>query len=152
MKRVNGIKLRIGEREDTLISKLAKIERVNPSNVKNFKIVKKSLDARDKSNIFFLYNVDYSLTEESEPKKIYPQVPSGEAVVVGSGPCGLFCTLYLARVTTCGLIRLSINVNTIANKSSAINNLFFKILMRIIFFFCILSPVYSIFLKKLFVE
>ena len=96
MKRVNGIKLRIGESEDTLISKVAKIERVNAKSIKGFKIIKKSLDARDKSNIFFLYNVDYSLTTEKEPEKIYPQV-NGEAVVVGSGPCGLFCALYLAR-------------------------------------------------------
>lgn len=97
MKRVNGIKLRIGESETTLISKVSKIERVPISSVKSLKIVKKSLDARDKSNIFFLYNVDYSLTEEREQERIYQQVRSGNAVVVGSGPCGLFCALYLAR-------------------------------------------------------
>ena len=96
MKRVNGIKLRIGEPEESLILKLAKSERIKVQDIKTFKIVKKSLDARDKANIFFLYNVDYSLTQEKPLERDYRQV-RGEAVVVGSGPCGLFCALYLAR-------------------------------------------------------
>lgn len=96
MKRINGIKLRIGESEDTLILKVAKLERIKPNDIKSFKIVKKSIDARDKSNIFFLYNIDYSLVQEVPVERDYRQV-RGEAVVVGSGPCGLFCALYLAR-------------------------------------------------------
>ena len=34
MKRVNGVKLRIGESENTLISRVAKMERVNVNNIK----------------------------------------------------------------------------------------------------------------------
>ena len=43
MKRINGIKLRIGESEDTLILKVAKLERIKPNDIKSFKIVKKSI-------------------------------------------------------------------------------------------------------------
>ena len=64
MQRINGIKLKIGESESSLIGKVAKQQRVKPENIKYFKIVKKSLDARDRNNIFYTYNVDFSLIEE----------------------------------------------------------------------------------------
>ena len=96
MQRINGIKLFLGEDESLLIKKVSKVLRVNPSNIKYFKIVKKSLDARDKSNMFYIYNVDVSLVEEKPQKPTYKRV-NGTVTVVGSGPCGLFCALFLAR-------------------------------------------------------
>lgn len=96
MQRVNGIKLKIGESEDLLLSKVAKLQRVKPNQIKYFKIVKKAIDARDKQNLFYVYNVDFSLTDEKQNPAVYPQV-KGEVAVVGSGPCGLFCALFLAR-------------------------------------------------------
>lgn len=121
MKRINGIKLRINEREDTLILKVAKLERIKPNDIKSFKIVKKSIDARDKSNIFFLYNIDYSLVQEVPVERDYRQV-RGEAVVVGSGPCGLFCALYLARS---GVKVTLLERGSSVDEREKINNIFY---------------------------
>lgn len=99
MKRLNGIKLSLLEDESSLIKKVAEVAGVKRERIKYFSIVKKSLDARDKGNIFYTYNIDYSLSEEFEQKRTYPQA-SGKVAVIGGGPCGLFCALYLAR---CGV-------------------------------------------------
>ena len=99
MQKINGIKLKIGESEGSLKSKCARVAGVNENQIKRFKILKKSLDARDKGNIFYTYNVEFSLFEEAEPPVVYPKA-AGTVAVIGAGPCGLFCALYLAR---CGI-------------------------------------------------
>lgn len=99
MQKINGIKLKIGESEQILKSRSAKLAGVKESEIKHFKILKKSLDARDKGNIFYTYNVEISLFDESEKSLDYPKA-KGTVAVIGAGPCGLFCALYLAR---CGI-------------------------------------------------
>lgn len=61
---------------------------------------KKSLDARDKRDIRYLYTVEYSknpITDEEEKidRLAENKQPSLPVVVVGSGPAGLFCALRL---------------------------------------------------------
>ena len=81
-----------------------------------FEIYRRSVDARNKNNIFFVWSVsasgdipfveqarllakDMSLVEENP----FPEISIGEEtlsappVVVGSGPCGLFAALLLAE-------------------------------------------------------
>lgn len=99
MKRIDNVKLIPGESEELLKVKAAKIAGIKPKDVKTFRIVKKSLDARDKSAVRYVYNLEISAFEEDEPKPVYARA-SGTVAVVGAGPCGLFCALYLAR---CGL-------------------------------------------------
>ncbi len=99
MEKISGIKLKLGESESLLKGRCAKIAKVKECDLAHFKILKKSLDARDKGNIFYTYNVEYSLLAEPETPKIYPEA-RGKIVVIGAGPCGLFCALYLAR---CGV-------------------------------------------------
>ena len=78
-----------------------------------FSLYKKSVDARDKSNIRLVYTVradgvkpgaafaghaDMTLLSEQTPVPTYGKTPlSARPVVVGSGPCGLFCALLLAE-------------------------------------------------------
>ena len=99
MKKIDNIKLAIGESEEKLLPKAAKIARIALKDVKHFKILKKSLDARDKNAMFYTYNVEISATEEVRQAPVYPKA-SGRVAVIGAGPCGLFCALYLAR---CGM-------------------------------------------------
>ena len=93
-KRLDNIKLNIGESEKKLLKIAAKSL---GREVKYFKIVKKSLDARDKGNIFWLYSIAFSDEEEEvfpSPEKL--KTPPS-VVVIGSGPAGLFCALRLVE-------------------------------------------------------
>jgi hypothetical protein len=93
MKRLDNVKLPIEKPESTLLD-IAKKNLGKP--VKTFKILKKSLDARDKGHIVWLYSIAFSDKVEVEPPRVVPKIQhSPRVVVVGSGPAGLFCTLSL---------------------------------------------------------
>ena len=57
IKRLDNVKLNIGESEGKLLDVARKSLR---GEVKLFKIIKKSLDARDKSNIRWVYSIAFS--------------------------------------------------------------------------------------------
>lgn len=89
--RLDNLKLKIGESE----TKLLEIARKKMRNFKRFEIIKKSLDARDKSNIYWVYSVAVSDGDEppcAPPEKIKNPLT---VAVIGSGPAGLFCSLRL---------------------------------------------------------
>lgn len=93
IERLDNVKLSIFESEDKL---LAVARKKCGGRLKYFKILKKSLDARNKNNIFWVYSIAFSKNEESEiappPEKIKnPQ----KVAVIGSGPAGLFCAIRL---------------------------------------------------------
>ena len=68
-------------------------------NAAYFRILKKSLDARDKNNIKYIYSVEIGEKEEIEAFK--PELKRAEkpvnVIIAGFGPAGIFCALYLAR-------------------------------------------------------
>ncbi len=93
MLKTTEIKLGAGEDEANLYKKLAKKAGGSPEYIK---ILKKSLDARDKKNIFWVYNVEYSLSPYTEPAPKYEIIKNPKKVaIIGSGPAGLFCALRL---------------------------------------------------------
>lgn len=116
MIRVNQIKLGINEDPHKLRSKIAKLLKLN-NNEWKYTIVKRSLDARKKDNLMYIYSVDISIEGIDEnafvkklnnkdimltnaeqynfPKCIYNK--DKKIIIVGSGPAGLFCGLFLAR-------------------------------------------------------
>lgn len=87
---------------------------VKTSAITEVKLLKRSIDARKKSNVHGVVTVAVELAEGADPRPVkgvavkayeppeplsMPHVePTGlRPVVVGAGPAGLFCALYLAR-------------------------------------------------------
>ena len=116
MIRITQLKLPIEHKKQELYEKTAKLLRVAPSEIKQLKIVKQSVDARKKEQILFIYTVDVEVAKEqqilkkvknnqvSQVKEVPYQFPSGgeeplkhPPVIIGSGPAGLFCGLMLAQ-------------------------------------------------------
>lgn len=120
MIRINQIKLKAGpetaEREgDLLKNKIRRLLKLKEKQEFTYQIVKRSLDARKKPDIFYSYTVDVKGLKESEEKKwsdgnqmsvlestgyVFPS-PGREkmthrAVIIGTGPAGLFCGYMLA--------------------------------------------------------
>lgn len=84
---------------------------IGKNNIKNYKIIKKSIDARKKSNIKFVYNIQVELINEIDlkklknasivkDKKIERKVAINKdtkILIIGAGPSGLFAALRLAE-------------------------------------------------------
>ncbi len=91
--RLDNVKLSVSKDEGELI-KIA--ERKLGAPVKYFKILKKSLDARDKSAVHWVYSVVFSREEECEPAPRFGKISGRPRIaVVGTGPAGLVCALRL---------------------------------------------------------
>ena len=94
IKRLDNVKLNITESESKLFE-IAKRNLGRPP--KSFKILKKSLDARDKGNIFWVYSIAFS-DEPQEIEKPLERLENPPTVaVIGLGPAGLFCALRLVE-------------------------------------------------------
>ena len=116
MIRIRQVDVKIGGNEEEIIKKCAKKLRTNKENIKSYKIVKKSIDAREKENICFIYEIDVNVQNEAEilkknrskdvlkaPTENYKFNVTGNKkianrpVIIGSGPAGLFCAYMLAK-------------------------------------------------------
>lgn len=114
MIRVRQVKVDVAnDSYQELFSSLLRKLRVKNDDIIDFKIVKKSIDARHKDSVCFIYEVDVSLVNESNIKlggdilksvcDKYSFVSSGTVslssrpIIVGSGPCGLFCAYELSK-------------------------------------------------------
>ena len=110
--------IKIDVREDNtsnLKNKVLKKLRTDDNHLKELKIIKKSIDARDKNNVYYVYEVNVVLDNEDIVLKNksndidktieeeYKNPAHGEEelnkrpIIVGSGPAGLFCALLLAE-------------------------------------------------------
>ncbi len=92
---LSDIKLPLGKKESELVKLAEKKLGKKPAY---FAILKKSLDARDKSNIRFVYTLAFSdkpVRAEKQPLERLDKskLPKKPVVIVGSGPAGLFCAL-----------------------------------------------------------
>lgn len=91
------IKLPIDKGEEALV-KIA--EKKCGGKIGYFAIKKKSLDARDKGNLRYVYTIEFSKTPIKQQEPVYARLPKEKCpqkpvLVVGSGPAGLFCAIRL---------------------------------------------------------
>jgi uncharacterized FAD-dependent dehydrogenase len=119
--RVSNLRLRIEEPESLLPSRLAQVLGVPADAVRHWRILRKSLDARDKDALQFVYSAEVSVADDEQRllrqarRKARPAAridlyreqpfempPPGtrplghRPVVVGSGPGGLVAAYFLA--------------------------------------------------------
>ena len=69
MYRIHQIKLKPGEKTEKLPEKILKKLGRSDILIKNWKIVRESIDARDKNNIFLVYSVDFEPVFKKNAKK-----------------------------------------------------------------------------------
>ena len=79
IKRFDNIRLSVTEPEANLIKV---VQKKLGGKIGYFKILKKSLDARDKRNIVWLYSVACSNSEEREPQPRFEKISSPPTVAV----------------------------------------------------------------------
>ena len=107
MLRIDNIKIYEDLSEEQLFNKIIEKNKINPSDIKSINIVKKSIDARDKSNVHYNYAVNIEVIDESKypnikqisvetlPKPNKNRSSKNKPIIIGSGPAGLFCALTL---------------------------------------------------------
>ena len=116
MIRINQIKLPIGHSKKQLEDKIRKILKIRDGIEVEYEIFKKSLDARKKPELFYVYSVNVYTKDDnrilskiknssvmSVKEKKYQFPDCGELslrnrpVIVGAGPAGLFCAYLLTE-------------------------------------------------------
>lgn len=111
MIRIRQIKINLDSKQD-IKDKVSKLLHINVDEIKNLKINKKSLDARKKDNLFYVYEVDIEVENEKKllrkyksndifetPNEEYlfpPKKEIDQPIIIGCGPAGLFCAYILS--------------------------------------------------------
>lgn len=117
MLRVRQVKLEYNlDNNEELVEKIAKKLKIKVTDIVDYKINKKSLDARRKDKLYYVYEVDVSIKNEDKvfihnksndvvktPREEYNFKVTGDKflrfrpVIIGSGPAGLFTAYALAE-------------------------------------------------------
>lgn len=115
MLRISQLKLPVTHTQEQLEKKLLKMLRINRKDLRQYYIRKRSLDARKKPELYYVYSIDVEIKNEERVLKSMKgkvqkvssrpySVPehgterlSDRPVIIGSGPAGLFCAYLLAR-------------------------------------------------------
>ena len=119
--RLSNLRLGVDESELALPAQIARELGLGQDDVQQWRILRKSLDARDKRDLAFVYSVEVAVLQDesrliSKSKKLSRGVsaelyqeppfelpaPGAEPlrhrpVIVGSGPAGLFAAYFLAE-------------------------------------------------------
>lgn len=117
MIRIRNIKINYTkDNQEEIIKKITNKLQINKNEIKALKINKKSLDARKKDNLHYVYEIDITTPKEKQilnkiknndifktPIEKYQYKPTGtkkiqnRPIIVGSGPAGLFASYLLAQ-------------------------------------------------------
>lgn len=115
--RVSNLQLPVEGPETDLPDEIARVLGVDSSDLTGYRILRKSLDARQRHGLKFVYTVSVDLPSDAQRRLVSSRIPhvdiwkpvafddpeSGSVpldhrpVVVGSGPAGLLAGLYLAQ-------------------------------------------------------
>lgn len=115
MLRIGQLKLNPNHDDKAMRDAVSKTLRINEKDILSIQIQKRSIDARKKPDIKYVYTVDVAVANESKvlkkqkgnqvsiaTKKEYsfPEAGSKELkrrpIIIGSGPAGIFCAYMLA--------------------------------------------------------
>ncbi|MDO4617016.1 MAG: NAD(P)/FAD-dependent oxidoreductase [Lachnospiraceae bacterium] len=117
MIQLSQITMPVGHTEEQLKKKIGKLLRIAPGQIRELQIIRKSVDARKKQELKYVYTVAVSANNETELLRktggkngisaykeqtyVFPEQGTEELlhppVIVGSGPAGLFCAWMLAK-------------------------------------------------------
>lgn len=127
MLRISQVRLLPGHSEQELEDKIRKTLHLKKSEFIKYQIIKQSIDARKKPDIYYSYTIDVEAEQESaifghmgkkntkiqkieRPEVDYQMPVSGNEilshrpVIAGAGPAGLFCAWLLAREGYCPIV------------------------------------------------
>lgn len=122
MLRIDNIKMPVSHKEADIVRKIAQTTGVSVNEISGIHIVRRSLDARKKPDIFYVYSIAFSVKNEGKVLKRckgknvtlyqpvtykFPGLPANKKVdsenvllhppvIIGAGPAGLFCAYELA--------------------------------------------------------
>lgn len=118
--KISDISLGIDETIDELKNKAAKKLKVSKDNIKDLKVIRESIDARKKNDIKLKYTVEVNVDKVDKEKRIVDKAKvnsiklvdkieneiiemgskklNERPIIVGMGPAGMFCALFLARM------------------------------------------------------
>lgn len=113
---LKGLKQNVEEKEEALSKMILKKLKADAGDIKSYRILRKSIDARKKGRIYFIYNIavevadDKALTKKVNGKDIClyrefkytfsdygKEIIENRPIIIGCGPAGLFSALVLAE-------------------------------------------------------
>lgn len=116
MIRINQIKVPLEHTQQDIVQKAAAVLRITHEEILSWQIVRKSIDARKKPQIWINYALDVSVSSQSKvlarcrskqvqavDEKAYRFSTPGNMqmrnrpIIIGTGPAGLFCGYLLAK-------------------------------------------------------
>lgn len=110
--KVNGVSISLRNEENDILNKISKKTQIKSENIKSYKILRESIDARNKDDIKINYTFEVEVKDKVKPSLKYEIINEKEEIlkieslnktlntrpiIVGFGPAGMLAGLFLAR-------------------------------------------------------